>query len=166
MAPRKSSDSTSSTVQRAMLAIQIIVNPNITLATGHVSGVKDNADATDDVVQSIFLMRAHRSCYENAPCGDVGLSLDLMRGMIELAKVYQYEISEIAGGSHSKGSRHYAGVAMDVTKINGLPVSSKNKLVAPFMRKCKSLGATEVLGPGAPGHSGHVHAAWPRPKSG
>jgi hypothetical protein len=89
-----------------------------------------------------------------------------MQAMLELAKIYQYEISEIAGGSHSKGSRHYAGVAMDVSKINGQPVSSKNKLVAPFMKKCKSLGATEVLGPGYPGHSGHVHAAWPRPKSG
>lgn len=148
-----------------MLAIQIIVNPNITLATGHISGVRDAADATDEVVQTIFFMRAQRSCYETAPCGDIGLSLALMQGMLELAKTYQYEISEIAGGAHSKRSRHYAGVAMDVTRINGQTVSSKNKLVVPFMRKCKALGATEVLGPGSPGHSGHVHAAWPRPKS-
>jgi hypothetical protein len=165
MAPPKSSNTPSSSVQRAVLAMQIIFNPNVALAAGHISGVKDAASAGDNVVESLFLMRAQRSCYENAPCGDVGLSLALMQGMLELAKIYQYEISDIAGGSHSKGSRHYAGVALNVTKINGQAVSTKNKLVGPFMKKCKSLGATEVLGPGHAGHGGHIHAAWPRPKS-
>ena len=82
--------------------------------------------------------------------------------MLDLAQTYSFQISEIAGGSHSKKSRHYAGVAMDVDSINGETVSHKNKNVSGFIKKCKELGATEVLGPGSKGHDSHVHAAWPR----
>lgn len=164
MAPSRFFEELSSRAERAALAMRILVHPNISLADSHVSGVKDTATARDEAAQSMLLMRANRSCYENAPCGDVGISTELMEAMLELAKTYQYHVSEIAGGSHSKKSRHYAGVAIDVSSINGEGVSSKNEFVGPFMRKCRSLGATEVLGPGAAGHAHHIHAAWPRPK--
>jgi hypothetical protein len=29
------------------------------------------------------------------------------------------------------------------------------------MQRCHALGATQVLGPGDPGHATHVHCAWP-----
>lgn len=38
-----------------------------------------------------------------------------MEAMLDLAKVYKFHVSEVAGGSHSKKSRHYLGVAMDVS---------------------------------------------------
>lgn len=157
-------DDITSRTKRSALAIQILVHPNITLGDAHLSGVKDAATARDNAFSSVFLMQAQRSCYENAPCGDTGISAALMESMLELARTYRFHVVEIAGGSHSKGSRHYAGVAMDVTTINGEAVSAKNKFVIGFMMKCKALGATEVLGPGNPKHDGHVHAAWPRPK--
>lgn len=149
-------------VQRSTLAFRILVHPNITLADSHVSKKKDDATALDETIQSTFLLSAQRSCYENAPCGEVDLSVKLMEAMLKLAETYEFSVSEIAGGSHGKNSRHYAGVAMDVTSINGVTVSKSNKFVKGFMHKCKTLGATEVLGPGSAGHAGHIHAAWPR----
>jgi hypothetical protein len=50
-----------------------------------------------------------------------------------------------------------------VDVINGKPVNSGNPHVRDFMKKCRDLGATQVLGPGDAGHSTHVHAAWPPP---
>jgi hypothetical protein len=85
--------------------------------------------------------------------------------MVALAGVYTYEVEEITGGVHETDSRHYAGVAMDVVSINGVPVSKDNKDVVPFMKMCRALGATKVGGPGVKGHERHIHAAWPRPKS-
>ena len=73
-------------------------------------------------------------------------------------------LGEIAGGSHSKNSRHYAGVALDVNVINGKRVSRLHADYQRFMKMARDLGATEVLGPGDKGHDGHVHIAWPRKK--
>lgn len=152
------------TARRAALAMRVLVHPNITLAEAHVSRVKDTATPRHNTLQSMFLMRAQRSCYQNAPCGEVPISTTLLTAMLDLARTYRFHVSEIAGGSHSARSRHYAGVALDVTSINGEPVSADNRFVGAFMMRCKALGATEVLGPGHPGHSGHIHAAWPRPR--
>ncbi len=150
--------------ERALLAIRVLVHPNISLAKSHVSGINDSATARTEITESMFLLKATRSCYENAPCGSVAVNEKLMRSMLDLGKTYEYHVSELAGGSHSKKSRHYAGIAMDVDTINGHPVSAKNKDVAGFIAQCRKLGATEVLGPGDKGHDGHVHCAWPRPK--
>jgi zinc D-Ala-D-Ala carboxypeptidase len=151
-----------SVIERAFLAMRILGNANITLATEHVSGKKDSANARANAVYSLFLFNANRSGYDKAPGGDVALSVPLMRGMLALAENYRFRVSEIAGGAHSKNSRHYAGVAMDVDQINSERVSAKNKHVQGFMKQCKELGATELLGPGKPNHDTHVHAGWPR----
>ena len=164
MATSNPIDAITSRAKRSALAMRILVHPNIMLADAHFSGVKDAATARDNATNSMFLMRAQRSCYEGAPCGVVGISTTLLEAMLELAKTYRFNVSEIAGGSHTKNSRHYAGVAMDITTINGEAVSTKNKFAGAFMTKCKTLGATEVLGPGNPRHDGHIHAAWPRSK--
>jgi hypothetical protein len=87
----------------------------------------------------------------------------MLRGLLALAQEYSFSISEIAGGSHSSNSRHYAGVAADFNKVNGRPINAGHPDLIAFKARCRALGATEVLGPGAPGHATHVHAAWPRP---
>lgn len=145
--------------------MQVFFHPSITLAKNHVSGVKDSANANCNTLQSMFLMRARRSCYDHAPCGETGIGEALLHAMLKLAETYRFRVSEIAGGSHGGKSRHYVGVAMDVDQIDGAPVSAANHSVHRFMTKCRLLGATEVLGPGDAGHATHVHAAWPRPKS-
>jgi len=145
------------------LATQILGNGNITLATVHASGVNDQATARQNIADTAAGQRARRSNYGNAPGGTVALSERLLRGLLPLAEQFNFSISEIAGGSHNPNSRHYAGVAADINVINGRPVSSSNPQVTAFRALCRRLGATEVLGPGDPGHSTHVHTAWPRP---
>lgn len=148
---------------RVSLAIWIRDSPRTILATIHSSGVSDSANARQEIVDTANGGMARRSCYGNAPCGSVWLQVSLLSGMKNLAGTYSYNISEIAGGSHSVGSRHYDGVAVDVNRINGSGVSSSNPYQSAFRSRCSALGATEVLGPGYAGHDTHVHCAWPRP---
>ena len=145
------------------LAAQILRNAQITLATVHSSGVNDQATAQQNIADTAAGQRAQRSDYDGAPGGTVALNQRLLHGLLSLAEQFSFSISEIAGGSHSSNSRHYAGVAADINVINGQSATARNRHVATFKARCRSLGATEVLGPGDPGHSTHVHAAWPRP---
>jgi hypothetical protein len=87
----------------------------------------------------------------------------MLDGMQTLGGEYDFSVSEIAGGVHGPTSRHYVGVAFDVTKISGDDVSASNTTVPAFKARGTALGATEVLGPGDPGHDTHVPLAWPRP---
>jgi hypothetical protein len=148
---------------RALLASGILNNANITLATAHVSGVNDNATARQNIEDTSNGRTASRSSYENAPGGSVKLDIRLLTGILKLAETYRFSISELAGGSHSRTSRHYDGGTVDVNVLNGRHVSATHPDVANFKRDCRSLGATEVLGPGDPGHATHIHCAWPRP---
>jgi hypothetical protein len=135
----------------------------IVLADRHVSGRVDRATALDNIRDGAAGRAAQRSGYENAPGGEVVLDGRMLEALRTLAKEHSFRVSEIAGGSHSKNSRHYAGVAFDVDQLDGRTVSVANASVKSFMARCRALGATEVLGPGDPGHSSHIHAAWPRP---
>ena len=150
---------------RAKLAAQVLTNPHIRLMGGHVSRVRDEASAATEIAGAATGRAAQRSHYENAPGGAVDLDPRMLSGMLGLARDYSFTVSEIAGGSHSKHSRHYAGIAFDVSAINGVPVSARNPHFRAFMAQAKKLGATEVLGPGAAGHSSHVHVGWPRTAS-
>src|SRR5207244_3858355 len=147
----------------AALAQRILESPRIELATEHVSGVNDQATARQNIADMAAGGPAHRSNYGSAPGGTVALDVRLLRGLLALAGSYSLSISELCGGSHNPNSRHYAGIAMDVNTINGRQVGAGHPDLAAFKQKCRDLGATEVLGPGAPGHDTHVHAAWPRP---
>lgn len=144
------------------LATGILNNPRITLAAIHVSRVNDNATARQNIIDTSNGLPAARSNYGNAPGGAVQLDTRLLEGILRLAERFSFAISEIAGGSHSRTSRHYAGIAMDVNVINGQRVSARHPDVRGFMRACRDLGATEVLGPGDPDHDTHIHCAWPR----
>jgi hypothetical protein len=148
---------------RALLASGILSNANITLATAHVSGVNDNATARKNIEDTANGRAASRSSYGNARGGSVKLDIKLLTGILKLAETYRFSISELAGGSHSRTSRHYDGVTLDVNVLNGRHVSATHPDVANFKQDCRSLGTTEVLGPGDPGHETHIHCAWPCP---
>lgn len=147
----------------AQLAARILASPAIALATGHISGVVDGASARKNVEDTSAGREAQRSSYGNAPGGTIALDRRMLSGMLGLADAHTFSVVEICGGSHSPNSRHYAGLGFDIGVINGKPVSAGHHDLGAFMQLCRSLGATEVLGPGNANHDHHVHAAWPRP---
>ena len=146
------------------LASQILSNDQIALATAHSEGPNDNATAYDNMVDTANGLEAARSNYGNAPGETVPLDPQMLAALLGLADIYSFAISELAGGSHSPTSRHYAGVAADINVINDEHVGPAHPDVADFMQMCRDWGATEVLGPGDEDHYNHVHAAWPRPQ--
>ncbi len=141
----------------------ILHHRRISLADAHLSGRHDQATSLHNIEQATDGGSSHRSSYQRAPGGRVLLDTRMLRALERLADAgYTMHVTELAGGSHSSHSRHYAGIAFDVDRINGMKVNWKNPYCRAFMKKCRRMGATEVLGPGDPGHSGHVHVAWPR----
>ena len=144
------------------IAIELLAHPNIVLAESHVSEVTDLATARDNIQQTADGKPAQRSAYDNAPGGTVALEQRMLWGLRMIADRFKLRVSEIAGGSHSPNSRHYAGLAFDLNQINGVDVSETNNSVAGVQKICRALGATEALGPGDAGHGGHVHCAWSR----
>ncbi|MBI5567205.1 MAG: peptidoglycan-binding protein [Chloroflexi bacterium] len=154
-----------STASRVRLAQQILNHPPITLwaYSPTDSSSSDGADALSNIRDTAAGRAAKRSSYGNAPGGSVYLDTRMLDGLLKLARVYRLQITSIAGGSHSSTSRHYAGIALDINYINGVHVTSSNPHYQALMQLCRTLGATEVLGPGYPGHDTHVHCAWPRP---
>ncbi|MFT6179599.1 MAG: zinc D-Ala-D-Ala carboxypeptidase [Paracoccaceae bacterium] len=128
-----------------------------------VSGRYDGASALDNIRQATDGSAVKRSSYGAAPGGYVRLDPRMLRAMRDLAKRgYTFRVTSMAGASHSRTSRHYAGLAFDVDMINGRKVGYRNPYWRKFQRCCRELGATETLGPGDRGHSNHIHAAWPR----
>lgn len=154
-----------STASRVKLAQQILNHPQITLwpHSPTSSSSTDGADALSNIRDTAAGRAAKRSNYENAPGGSVYLDTRMLDGLLRLANQYRLQITSIAGGSHSSTSRHYAGIAFDVDVINGVHVTASNPYYQALMQLSRTLGATEVLGPGYPGHDTHVHCAWPRP---
>jgi hypothetical protein len=146
----------------AALANRILNSPKIVLARKHAQTPDDDATAYLNIVDTAAGRMAHRSSYQTAPGGHVALDCAMLAGVLALAEDHSFSVSEFCGGEHSSNSRHYAGCAVDINTIDGRPVRSSDTVTA-FQAQCRKLGATEVLGPGDPGHSTHVHAAWPRP---
>lgn len=104
----------------------------------------------------------YTSVYVHAKGKKVLLNNGMLIMLNYLSRDYTFTISELAGAKHSSTSRHYIGKAVDITVINGVNVSLKNVHVKAFMNRARALGATEVLGPGSPGHGSHVHLGMPR----
>lgn len=169
--PSPSSGGASGT--RAQLAQAILNSPSITLATVHVdqSSTARNSNYYSEstakpVIQSTANGgQARTSCYGNAPCRAVDLSLSMMRGMLAVADVYDISVSEITGGSHSSTSKHYNGWAFDVNYINGVhvgPSGSGLSLALALTTLCTANGATWVGNPvvDPAGHSTHTHCQW------
>lgn len=127
-----------------------------------VSGRNDGADARSNIADTAMGRTVKRSSYGNAPGGRVALALPLLEGLKELSEDFTFRLTALAGGSHSKRSRHYLGVSLDIDTLDGVRLSSQHPRFQEFMTKVRALGATEVLGPGDRGHNSHIHAAWPR----
>ncbi len=135
----------------------------VTWLPRQVSGRVDGATALDNIRQAAAGQAVKRSSYGTAPGGYVKLDPRMLRAMkILVQEGYRIRVTSMAGASHSRTSRHYAGLAFDVDFINGVKVGYSNPYWRKFLARCRELGATETLGPGDKGHSSHVHAAWPR----
>lgn len=138
----------------------IAANDNVALLGSHISGVVDGANAEANIQDIVEGNQIERSDYGNAPGGQVEPNDTVLQAIQTLADTYSFRITELAGGSHSRNSAHYPGDAIDVDRINGAGVSSRNRSVAGFKQACRDLGASLVLGPGDSGHDTHVHAQW------
>ncbi|MEV0124026.1 hypothetical protein AB0I16_21270 [Streptomyces sp. NPDC050703] len=150
---------------KADIAKSVLRTQGITLATAHESGVNDGATAKKNIQDTARGKKAKRSNYGNAPGGSVALNKTMLNSMLKLrtSKRFTFKVTEVAGGSHSVGSKHYSGRAFDVGTVNGSRVSpggSGYTKAKKFMRACKTYGAVLVLGPGDAGHSTHVHCQW------
>lgn len=154
-----------SSFERARLANELLAHHRVDYLDFHVSGNRDQATAQDNLQQTASGRMARRSSYGNGPGGWTMLDLRMLRALVALANEgYSFRLTELAGGSHCRTSRHYVGVAFDIDMLNGKKIRPGHPTYRRFMRRCKELGATEVLGPGTRGHSSHVHVAWPRPR--
>jgi len=141
---RMISSMTPGQIECSDLAYKILNNPKITLARIHPSGVRDNAFAYNNIVDTYNGNAAQRSRYQNAPGGSVFLDAKMLRVILLLAEKYTFTITEIAGASHSKSSNHYDGVAFDVGTINGR-YASNNALSRSFTSDAKNIGATSTV---------------------
>ncbi len=110
----------------------------------HPSGVKDNAFAYNNIVDTYYGKPAQRSHYQNAPGGSVVLDVRMLKAILQLAEKYTFTISEIAGASHSKTSKHYDGVAFDIATIDGR-YASYNSISRAFAAEAKRIGATTAI---------------------
>jgi RHS repeat-associated protein len=149
------------------LAQEIKNSGKITFGTLHPSpdsgfSRDDDANANDNINDAAKNEAAKTSPYSHVGSKDVFLSKDMLVGLIKLSENYTFNISEITGGKHGSSSRHYIGIAVDINQINGKKVNSSNSDFKQFMSDAKEIGFEEVLGPGNPDHSGHVHIAMPR----
>ena len=151
--------------ERERLANELLAHPRVTCLDYHVSGRRDQATAQHNLEQAARGGAVRRSSYGTAPGGWTMLDVKMLRGLLTLANEgYSFRITELAGGSHSSRSRHYVGTAFDIDMLNGKKMRWGHPSYRRFMKRCRELGATEVLGPGSRGHSSHVHVAWPRKK--
>ncbi|MBK3640039.1 MULTISPECIES: hypothetical protein [Streptomyces] len=141
-------------------ALKIINAGRTSFFTRHPSGVVDEATANKNINQAASGLAAKRSNYGTAPGGSVCLNTAMLNGLYNMTAAYTLSISEIAGGSHTAGSRHYNGTAFDVATIGGRTADASNPQTQALMNSCRRAGATQVLGPGDAGHDTHVHCAW------
>jgi hypothetical protein len=157
---------TSSTTTTSIMqsATRILANSRIVPANVHVSKIVDGADAKSNLIDTKNGFEALRSDYENAPGERVALSQSLLNGIETLSLIFSFSISEIAGGSHSVGSSHYDGVAVDINVVNGIPVRNMSESqVNQFRNGAFNAGAIKVYDPYHDpygGHSSHFHISW------
>ena len=80
-----------------------------------VSGRYDGASALDNLNHAAAGYAVKRSSYGTAPGGYVGLNHRMLWAICDLAsRGYTFRVVALAGGSHARNSRHYAGLAFDV----------------------------------------------------
>lgn len=147
---------------RVSVAREVLADLGTHLATFHYSGVVDRADARHNITYTAAGLAARRSSYENAPGGSVMLDLRTLRLLRRIGLAASVNVSELAGGSHSPGSLHYAGRAIDISAVNGSEVRRGSGYWV-VVRACEAAGATQVFYPAHDpygGHQNHVHCAF------
>jgi hypothetical protein len=146
----------------ADVARAIVNNSRITLAPVHVGGASDQAHARQNAVDVSYGRSAHRSSYGNAPGGYTGVDIRVLRAIRAMGASGSVTISEIAGGSHSGNSRHYAGKAVDINWVNGRHVG-RGSGYQLALDACRANGASAIYHPSYDpygGHYNHVHCEW------
>ena len=127
-------------------------------------GRADGASPLDNLSDTAAGRPAKTSCYGTAPCDTVPLRNDLLDGLYALQHThgFDYFVTSIAGASHSAGSLHYDGRAVDVDEVDGVRILGDSPQARSFMNACWALGAIEVFGPSNDpyGHRDHIHCAW------
>ncbi|MFJ8166634.1 peptidoglycan-binding protein [Streptomyces sp. NPDC096136] len=153
---------------RAALAQQIMNRHGITPLDAHskpIGGPHLDSTALSNIRDTGDGKSALTSSYGDAHGERVELNERMLRGLLQLNANHGFSlnITEVAGGDHSRDSLHYKGVAFDTSEINGVHVALKGKgreLAERLESACYFLGASQVLGPGYPEHDTHVHCAW------
>ena len=143
----------------AELARRIINSGRVTFSNLHPAPPNpqfrdDDANADDNINDAASGNQVHTSAYGHARGVLVNLNPRLLSMIDGLSGEYTLGISELAGARHSSTSRHYAGIAVDITSINGIIISSRNPYYRALMNRARAMGATEVLGPGTANHGG------------
>lgn len=153
---------------RTALAQQVLNRRGITPLNAHSDpkgGAHLDSTALSNIRDTAAGKSALTSSYGDAHGKRVHLDERMLRGVLQLDvnHGFSFDITELAGGDHSAGSLHYAGVAFDTSEINGVEVDMSGKgreLAERLESACHFLGASQVLGPGYPKHETHVHCAW------
>ncbi len=164
--PKGGGGGSSSGIPKSIIsASNILANRNISPATVHTSKVVDNATAKQNLIDVSKGKKASTSNYGNAPGTTTVLNQKLLDGVEQLSKKFSFSISEIAGGSHSVGSQHYYGNAIDVNYVNGEHVdklSMTDEEIINFRNAAYNAGATKVYDPlNEPSHhNNHFHIQW------
>ncbi|XP_072023002.1 uncharacterized protein [Amphiura filiformis] len=126
-------------------------------------GNNDGADATSNIADMCNGKKSKRSSYDcvisgvtvPTPGGWVCIQAKVLDYLIALANDgHDILVNTITGACHSKTSKHYSGLAVDIQKE-----SSASNYQA-WMTKCTSMGGT-AYGPGDAGHANHVHCHFP-----
>ncbi len=138
------------------LAIRIQQKPRITLATVHASGVRDNANARQNIADLAAGLGSARSSYGTAPGGRTTVDSRVLKALLDIEARHTLSVSEITGGSHSSGSKHYLGRAVDINVIDGTHVTSSHAGAKDAVNICKADGATLAFIES----SNHVHCQW------
>ena len=131
---------------RIDLAQQILNNDNIVLKTTNSAskyqGKADGADAKQNIIDTASGKKAKRSSYADtdeglttpAPGGEVYLSVNMLRAMLEMEKEFgKYRVTAIAGGCHSANSSHYLGVSFDATDAGTGATVQKGKEIYNYL---------------------------------
>lgn len=156
-------DGNSGGTTRAQLAQSILKHPKIKLLA---QGDTQGASPLNTLKRTSQGLKVRRGCHNDANCGGqkiyIYLQESMLRGILKMANQspYQFQINSTSGGRHSKKSRHYRGLAIDINMIDGKRVRNNPKFSRKFMEYCRKAGSDEVLGPGDKGHHHHIHCGW------
>jgi hypothetical protein len=144
------------------VARDIAADRSIVLETTHESGVRDLATARQNLADLAAGRSARRSAYQNAPGGFTSVDIRLLRALRLMGVRGGVTVSEIAGGSHARGSTHYSGRGLDISWVNGRHVGP-GSAYGLAVDACRANGAARIFHPGYDpygGHASHVHCEW------